>query len=190
MPQFQDEVTWRSETYSDDLSTSGTRKRRQVWNLEREHPCSAVPPNILKAESKRPEWSDPPAWPPEELGTANTLELHRFVRTYSLGLTATLWWGWTTDKQTNGNGDQPHNMCHYLVINAKPLILSNCRCGARPRERCRNIWWRSDSNDRDIGSWRAFEDALNITPDSKSMKIILHCESPCSVIFSALELKI
>ena len=98
-------------------------------------------------------------------------------------------WGWTTDRQTNENGDRPHNICHYFLINTKPLILSNCRCGARLGDRCRNIWWWSGIIDRDIGSWHAFEGALNIIPDSKSTNIILHCESPCSKFSAPLSWK-
>ena len=89
--QIQDEVKWQSGTDAGYLSISRTRERRQTWNLEREHPWSAVLPNIRKVKSRSPEWSDPLAWPPREPGTANTLEQHQSVRTYDLGLTTALW---------------------------------------------------------------------------------------------------
>ena len=189
VPQIQDEVEWRSGTNSDDLSSSGTRWRRQTWNLERKRSWFAVSPNILKVESRSPEWSDSHAWPPKEPDTADTSELHQSIRTYGLGPTTALWVRLMADRQANENGDWSHNIWHYLLISVKPLILSNCSCGARLRDRCRNIWWWSDSNDRDIGSWWAFEGSLNIIPNSKSMKIILHYESSCSVNFQHLEIE-
>ena len=72
VPQIQDEVTCQSGTDFGDLSASETRERRKTWNPELKHPWFVVPPNIRKAKSRSPGWSDPPVWPPGEPDTADT----------------------------------------------------------------------------------------------------------------------
>jgi len=90
VPQIEDEVTWQTRTDSGNLSASGTRERRQTWNLKREHPWCVVSPNIRKAKSKSPEWRNPPSWPPEEPGIADTLKQYWSIRIYDFGLTTAL----------------------------------------------------------------------------------------------------
>lgn len=77
-----------------------------------------------------------------------------------------------------------HNIIHYLIISANPLILSDYEYGASLRTRCHNISW-SHRSSRD--KRRTLQGALNVP---QCTEIVLHRESSCNIILSICKLDI